>query len=91
MLIDCGASTCFVRRSWAEAARLPMTPLKEQVNVTLADRRTVVSTHAARVDSMRVHGSEAPCTLLVMDELSNEVIVGLDWQRTTRSGHHAGP
>jgi len=83
MLIDCGASTCFVRRSWAEAARLPMTPLKEQVNVTLADRRTVVSTHAARVDSMRVHGSEARCTLLVMDELSNEVIVGLDWQRST--------
>jgi hypothetical protein len=83
MLIDCGASTCFVRRSWAVAARLPITPLKERVNVTLADRRTVVSTHEVRVDSMRVHGSQARCTLLVMDELSNDVIVGLDWQRST--------
>lgn len=83
MLIDCGASTCFIRRSWAAAERLPITPLKEQVNVTLADRRMVVSTHEVRVDSMRVHGSSARCTLLVMDELSNDVIVGLDWQRST--------
>ena len=40
---------------------------------------------------MRVHGSEAACTLLVMDELSNDVIVGLSWQRaaglTITPGH----
>jgi transposase InsO family protein len=83
MLIDCGASTCFVRRSWAVTAGLPIAPLKERINVTLADRRTVVSTHEVRVSSMEVHGSKARCTLLVMDELSNEVIVGLDWQRST--------
>ena len=33
---------------------------------------------------MRVHGSEAACALLVMDELSNDVIVGLKWLRATR-------
>ena len=32
---------------------------------------------------MRVRGSQARCTLLVLDELSHDVIVGLDWQRST--------
>jgi hypothetical protein len=83
MLIDCGATGCFCRRGWVEAVGLPMTPLREQVHVTLADKRTVIATHEVRVDSMEVHGIEACCTLLVMDELSNDVIVGLDWQRST--------
>ena len=42
-----------------------------------------MSTHEVRVDSMRVRGSQARCTPLVLDELSNDVIVGLDWQRLT--------
>ena len=81
MLIDTGASCCFVRRSCAERLKLQQTPLSERVIVTLADKRTVVSTHEVRVNSMRVHGSAAACSLLVMDELSNDVIVGLNWQR----------
>ena len=83
MLIDTGASCCFIRRSCAERLRLQQTELKERVTVTLADKRTAVSTHEVRVKSMRVHGSEAACSLLVMDELSNDVIVGLNWQRAT--------
>jgi len=82
-LIDTGASCNFVRRSWAERVKLPMTPLKEPVIVTLADKRTAVSKYEVRVDRLCVHGSAAACTLLVMDELSNEVIVGLTWQRAT--------
>ena len=81
MLIDTGASCCFIRRSCAERMKLPLVPLSQSVSVTLADRRTTVATHEVRVASMRVHGSEAACTLLVMDELSNDVIVGLNWQR----------
>ena len=81
MLIDTGASCCFVRRSCAERMKLQLVPLSERVTVTLADKRTVVSTHEVRLASMCVHGSKAPCTLLVMDELSNDVIVGLSWQR----------
>ena len=84
MLIDTGASCSFVRRSWAESVKLPMTLLAKRVTVTLADRRTAVSTHEVRVGSMCVHGSKAACTLLVMDELSNDVIVGLSWQRAAR-------
>ena len=81
MLIDTGASCCFVRRSWAERMKMRLVPLADAVTVTLADRRTTVATHEVRADSVCVHGSEAACTLLVMDELSNEVIVGLSWQR----------
>jgi predicted aspartyl protease/transposase InsO family protein len=81
MLIDTGASCCFVRRSCAERMKMKLVPLAEVVTVTLADRRTTVAMHEVRVSCMRVHGSEAACTLLVMDELSNEVIIGLSWQR----------
>jgi len=81
MLIDTGASCCFIRRSWAERTKMRLVPLAETVTVTLADRRTTVATHEVRASSMCVHGSEAACALLVMDELSNDVIVGLSWQR----------
>jgi hypothetical protein len=91
MLIDTGASCNFVRRSWAQAVKLSATPLKEPVTVTLADRRTVTATHEVRAKKMAVHGSTAAGRLLVMDDLSNEVIVGLDWQRkaamTIQLGH----
>ena len=81
MLIDTGASCCFVRRSSAERMKLKSVPLGQQVTVTLADRRTTVATHEVLVGSLCVHGSRAACSLLVMDELSNDVIVGLNWQR----------
>ena len=81
MLIDTGASCCFVRRSVAERMKLQLVPLTERVTVTLADKRTTVATHEVRVASMCVHGSRASCSLLVMDELSNDFIVGLNWQR----------
>jgi predicted aspartyl protease len=81
MLIDTGASCCFVRRGWAERMKLELVPLADAVTVTLADRRTTVATHEVRASCMRVHGSAAACALLVMDELSNDVIVGLSWQR----------
>ena len=72
MLIDTGASCCFVRRSVAERMKLQLVPLTERVTVTLADKRTTVATHEVRVASMCVHGSRASCSLLVMDELSND-------------------
>ena len=84
MLIDTGASCSFIRRSFAERMQLRLVPLKDTVTVTLADRRTAASTHEVRADSLSVHGSRAACSLLVLDECSNDVIVGVDWQRATR-------
>ena len=81
MLIDTGASCSFVRLGWVRTTQLPMAPLKQPVTVTLADQRTVVSTHEVQVHRICVHGSVAACTLLVMDDMSNDVIVGLNWQR----------
>ena len=84
ILIDTGASCCFVRRGWAERVRLQLVPLSEPVSVTLADRSQAAATHEVRVASMRVHGSAGQCRLLVLDELSNEVIAGLSWLRAVR-------
>ena len=81
MLIDTGASCCFIRRSWAQQMSLQQLPLTEKVTVTLADSHTTEATHEVRVDRMSIYGSSAACTLLVMDELSNDVIVGMNWQR----------
>ena len=90
MLIDTGASCCFIRRSCAESMKLKQVPLREPATVTLADKRTTVATHAVKVNSMCVHGSKAACLLLVMEELSNDVIVGLNWQRGDWSHYHTG-
>ena len=84
MLIDTGASCCFVRRSWVERMKLTSTELSGPVTVTLADGRTTVATHEVRVACMRIHGSEAAGAMLIMNELSNDVIVGLSWQRAAR-------
>ena len=84
MLIDMGASVSFVRRHWAVNSGLCITELKHPITVTLADQRTTVCTQRVRLSCMSVHGSKAAATLLVMDELSNEVIVGLSWQRAAR-------
>jgi hypothetical protein len=81
MLIDTGASCSFVRRSWATARGLRIVPLPQPITVTLADGRTVGTAHRVLVQRMDVHGSAAADELLVMDELSNDVIVGLCWQR----------
>ena len=84
MLIDTGASCSFIRRSCAERLKLQQCALSERVTVTLADQRTTVATHEVRVKQMRVYGAEAACSLLVLDGLSNDVIVGLSWQRAAR-------
>ncbi len=92
MLIDTGASDCFVRRGYAERMGMQLVPLAATKTVVLADRREVLATHAVQASRMCVHGSEAACELLVMDELSNNVIVGLSWQRqaglTITPGRH---
>ena len=90
MLIDTGASCCFIRRSWAVGSGLRITERKQPVTVTLADERTTVCRDEVRVGRLRVHGSEAASNLVVMDELSNEVIVGLSWQRAARLAITAG-
>ena len=81
MLIDTGASCSFIRRSWAMAAGLPIVPQQRSMTVTFADERTAASEHRVLVRRMDVYGSAAADELLVMDELSNDVIVGLEWQR----------
>ena len=84
MLVDTGASCSFIRREWAVNSRLCITEMTQHITVTLADKRTTVCRDEVRVGCMGVYGSKAACTLVVMDELSNEVIVGLSWQRASR-------
>ena len=84
MLIDTGASCSFARRSWAVNSGLSIAEMDQRITVTLADRRTTVCTHEVPVSCMSVHESKAACSLVVMDELSNDVIVGMDWQRAAR-------
>jgi gag-polyprotein putative aspartyl protease/Reverse transcriptase (RNA-dependent DNA polymerase) len=84
MLIDTGASACFIRRQWAQKQQLPITPLKKNVRVTLANNSKVQATEEVKVDRLTIMGSTAACTLLVLDDLPNEVIVGVDWLRAAQ-------
>ena len=84
MLIDTGASCCFIRRSCAERLKLAA-DTAERAGYPSRWRTggLTVVTHEVRVASMNVHGSKAACALLLLDELSNDVIVGMDWIRQT--------
>ena len=82
MLVDPGASSNFVRRDWALNHRLHMRELKSPLDVTLADGQFAGRlTGAVVVKSLRAQGSSAPCTLIVMDQLSHHVILGMPWLR----------
>lgn len=75
MLVDCGATACFVRRRWAESRKLPITPLSHRVTVTLAD----TSSQLRAVDEVRavtkIRGSAVSDTrMLVLDNLPHDVI-----------------
>jgi transposase InsO family protein len=82
MLVDPGASSNFVRRDWAQSHRLRMRELQTPLDVTLADGQFAGRlTGAVVVKSLQAQGSSAPCTLIIMDQLSHHVILGMPWLR----------
>ena len=82
MLVDPGASSNFVRRDWAMSHRLRVRELKTPLDVTLADGQFAGRlTGAVAVKSLQAQDSSAPCTLIVMDQLSHHVILGMPWLR----------
>ena len=91
VLVDGGASASFVRREWAVRHRLPITKLKEKVTVIVADTAKHSVTEGVVVERLTVNGSTASITLLVMNELTNAVIAGLDWLIAARVHIGYGP
>ena len=91
VLVDGGASASFVRREWAVRHRLPITKLKEKVTVIVADTAKHSVTEGVVVERLTVNGSTASITLLVMNELTNAVIAGLDWLIADRVHIGYGP
>ena len=80
MLVDCGATACFVRRGWAVSRKLPITPLPRAVTVTLADSTSQLSAVDEVQAEIVIRGSVVPCTrVLVLDKLPHDVIVGMPW------------
>lgn len=85
VLVDPGASSNFVRRSWVVQHQLPEQQLQRPVEVSLADGRVVgYQIGVVEVKSARTNGSVAPCSLLVMDTLSHDVILGMPWLRRAK-------
>jgi hypothetical protein len=80
MLVDCGATACFVRRRWAESRSLPITPLPHPVTVTLADSTSQLrAVDVVRADTT-IRGTVLRNTrMLVLDDLPHDVIIGLPW------------
>ena len=84
VLIGPGATSNFIRQDWAQGSAMQMQKLSKPLEVTLGDGTTKKGgrlTHAVQVACLATQGSEAPCTLTVMDELSHQVIVGMPWIR----------
>jgi hypothetical protein len=92
MLVDCGATACFVRRRWAESRNLPITPLSHPVTVTLADSSSQLrAVDEVRVDT-KIRGSAVSGTrMLVLDNLPHDVIIGMPWLDAARVDIGFGP
>jgi transposase InsO family protein len=85
MLVDTGASSSFIRRDWALSHRLPVRELSSPLDVTLANGTLAGRlTGVVVAKSLDSQGSSAQEKLLVMDELSHHVILGMPW--LTRAG-----
>ena len=91
VLVDCGATACFVRRRWAESRNLSITPLPQAVTVTLADTtsqlRAVDEVHA----DTKIRGSVVRTRMLVLDDLPHDVIIGMPWLDAARVTIGFGP
>ena len=82
ILIDPGATSNFVRRDWALSHRLRVEELRTPLEVGLGvGQLQGKQTGGVAVRSMEAQGSSAPCTLIVIDQLSHHVILGLPWLR----------
>ena len=82
ILIDPGATSNFVRKDWALSHRLRVEELRTPLEVGLGvGQLSGKQTGGVAVKSMETQGSSAPCTLVVIDQLSHHVILGLPWLR----------
>jgi transposase InsO family protein len=84
VLIDPGATSNFIQKQWAQGKAMRLQKLSKPLEVTLGDGKKKVGgelTHAVEVASLSTQGSEAACTLTVMNELSHQVIIGMPWMR----------
>jgi transposase InsO family protein len=82
ILIDPGATSNFVRRDWALSNRLRVEELRTPLEVGLGvGQLSGKQTGGVAVKSMETQSSSAPCTLVVIDQLSHHVILGLPWLR----------
>jgi transposase InsO family protein len=80
VLIDSGAASCFVSEQWAKEHRLLVRSLRQPLKVSLGDGVTegtlIGMVSAAEVTTQE---STASCSLLVMKQLSHQVILGMPW------------
>ena len=89
ILVDPGATSNFVRRSWAQGQRLREQTLRVPLQVKLAVGQVPTrQLGGVAVKSAEVSGSSAPCVLVVMEHLSHHVILGMPWLR--RAGVNLG-
>ena len=82
VLVDPGATSNFVRRSWVQSQRLREQTLRVPLQVKLAVGEVPIrQLGGVAVKSAEVSGSSAPCVLVVMEHLSHQVILGMPWLR----------
>ena len=92
MLVDSGATACFVRRRWAETHGLPITPLPQPVTVTLADSASQLRAVDEVQADTKIRGSVVSgARMLVLDDLPHDVIIGMPWLDAARVTIGFGP
>jgi len=85
VLVDGGASSNFVRRDWMISQGIASKKMERPLEVTLADGRVAgQQADVVVIEQATANGSSASCRLIVMEQLSHEIIIGLPWLKAAK-------
>lgn len=78
-LVDSGASRSFVSSKFARQLGHKPVVTSQPLQITLADKRVVDSSLCLPRVKMKFQGVQSWATLYVLDDLDDDVILGMDW------------
>ncbi|KAA0051426.1 gag protease polyprotein [Cucumis melo var. makuwa] len=79
VLFDSGSSHSFISSAFVLHARLEVEPLHHVLSVSTPSRECMLSTEKVKACQIEIAGHVIEVTLLVLDMLDFDVILGMDW------------
>ncbi|KAA0052387.1 ty3-gypsy retrotransposon protein [Cucumis melo var. makuwa] len=85
VLFDSGSSHSFISSTFVLHARLEVEPLHHVLSVSTPSRESMLSKEKVKACQIEIAGHVIEVTLLVLDMLDFDVILGMDWLATNHA------